>query len=195
MQLLGTFKYCKICESIEKNGEDCKGSALVSHKDILYIKKRVRSRSSGRAAGYQVRRPKFESQSGASQRFIAPLCPAMANYLIMPYAKNNQDPTPGSPTPKQEVLHTFLHNLFSQSGGAKLHPRPSCGIVRAGIASAQQCDLQQASTPVVGLKPTTEGSMQTSGWISYPSCHYFHAVPKFQNHNLASFLRLPSNSA
>ncbi|GFO19083.1 hypothetical protein PoB_004558800 [Plakobranchus ocellatus] len=75
--------------------------------------------SSGRAIGYQVRDTRFGSQSGPSQLFIAPLCPpstkwvarslkthpakvkaarkAMANYLIMLYAKNNQDPTPGSP--------------------------------------------------------------------------------------------------
>ncbi|GFO21318.1 hypothetical protein PoB_004782300 [Plakobranchus ocellatus] len=69
--------------------------------------------SSGSEVGYQVRGPGFESQSGLNQFIIAPLYPpstkwidpvkvkaarkAMAYYLMMPYAKNNQDTTFGSP--------------------------------------------------------------------------------------------------
>ncbi|GFO43888.1 hypothetical protein PoB_007039300 [Plakobranchus ocellatus] len=71
-----------------------------------------RGGSSGRAIGYQISGRGFESQSGPCQFVIAPLCPfnikwvarclkthklkaakkAMANYLLMSYAKNNQDP-------------------------------------------------------------------------------------------------------
>ncbi|GFN86263.1 hypothetical protein PoB_001276900 [Plakobranchus ocellatus] len=66
----------------------------------------------------------FESQSGPSQIFIAPLYPPstkwvagskvkaarkpMANYHIMPYAKNNQDPNPGSPMLGLSVEPTLL---------------------------------------------------------------------------------------
>ncbi|GFN86254.1 hypothetical protein PoB_001276000 [Plakobranchus ocellatus] len=81
--------------------------------------------SSGKAAGYQVRGQRFESQSGLSQFFIVPLWQpstkwvarsakvkaarkAMANYLIMPYAKNNQNPTPGSPMLGLRVRPTLL---------------------------------------------------------------------------------------
>ncbi|GFO42209.1 hypothetical protein PoB_006871400 [Plakobranchus ocellatus] len=73
--------------------------------------------SSGRTVGYQVRGPGFESQSRPSQLYSALLYPpsckwvarslstsakvkaarkGIANYLIMPHAKNNQDPTTGS---------------------------------------------------------------------------------------------------
>ncbi|GFO20037.1 hypothetical protein PoB_004654200 [Plakobranchus ocellatus] len=78
-----------------------------------FVTARMNGGSSGRADGYRVRGKRFESQSGPSQIFIAPPCPpstkyednslktrrskAMANNLILPFANNNQDPTPGSP--------------------------------------------------------------------------------------------------
>ncbi|GFO23161.1 hypothetical protein PoB_004966600 [Plakobranchus ocellatus] len=83
--------------------------------------------SSGRAVGYQLKGPKFESQSGASQFFTAPLCPpsnewvarslkkvkaarkAMANYFIMPYAKNNHGSTPGSPMLRLRVGPIYFY--------------------------------------------------------------------------------------
>ncbi|GFN75790.1 hypothetical protein PoB_000229600 [Plakobranchus ocellatus] len=44
----------------------------------------------------------------------------MANYLIMPYAKNNQDPTPGSPTPGPGMGLSLLLNLPTKQGGLRL---------------------------------------------------------------------------
>ncbi|GFN75859.1 hypothetical protein PoB_000236500 [Plakobranchus ocellatus] len=35
---------------------------------------------------------------------------AMANYLIMPYAKNNQDPTPSSPMPGLRVRKLYFYH-------------------------------------------------------------------------------------
>ncbi|GFO45410.1 hypothetical protein PoB_007191500 [Plakobranchus ocellatus] len=63
---------------------------------------------SGKAVFYQVRRPRFESQSEPEHFFIVPLCPhstkwvkgieeSNGNYLDISYAKNNQDPTLDSP--------------------------------------------------------------------------------------------------
>ncbi|GFN86882.1 hypothetical protein PoB_001338800 [Plakobranchus ocellatus] len=48
--------------------------------------------------------------------------------------------------------------------------------------------LSQARTPVVGLEPVTEGSLQISGRIRYPPCHQHHesrspllSPPRFWN--------------
>ncbi|GFO20422.1 hypothetical protein PoB_004692700 [Plakobranchus ocellatus] len=59
------------------------------------------SKASGGSSGWdQIRGPRFESKSGLSKFFIAPLSSPStkwANNLRLAYAKNNQDPTPGSP--------------------------------------------------------------------------------------------------
>ncbi|GFN79714.1 hypothetical protein PoB_000622000 [Plakobranchus ocellatus] len=85
--------------------------------------------SSGRAVAYQVGDPRFESQSRPSKFFIAPcVYPARNGLLIpsdskrgeesngklpyiMPYAKNNQDPAPGSPMLGLSVGPTMLQLL------------------------------------------------------------------------------------
>ncbi|GFN85185.1 hypothetical protein PoB_001169100 [Plakobranchus ocellatus] len=93
--------------------------------------------SSGRAVGYHPRGPGFDSQSRLSQIFIAPLYPPSTKWvarslkseskggeesngklLQMPYAKNNQDPTPGSPMlrlslPTPSSLLLALSSLFT----------------------------------------------------------------------------------
>ncbi|GFN89395.1 hypothetical protein PoB_001590100 [Plakobranchus ocellatus] len=100
--------------------------------------------SSGRAVGYQVGGLRFESHFGPSQFSIAPLRPpalngllgllrlgkvkaarkATANYLIMPYAKNNQDPTPGSTMHGLSVGPFLL--LFIRCGSLDLRFVSSC---------------------------------------------------------------------
>ncbi|GFO00429.1 hypothetical protein PoB_002693400 [Plakobranchus ocellatus] len=89
------------------------------------------SMRSGSSFGYQVRGQGFDSQSRQSQFSNAPMCPsstkwgtrslkirrkykrrgAMANYLKMPYVKNNQDPPPGSVMFGLSVGPTLLVSL------------------------------------------------------------------------------------
>ncbi|GFN84099.1 hypothetical protein PoB_001060500 [Plakobranchus ocellatus] len=47
----------------------------------LYPPKRRSGGSSGRAVGYNPRGPGFDSQSGPSQIFIAPLCPPSTKWV------------------------------------------------------------------------------------------------------------------
>ncbi|GFN82237.1 hypothetical protein PoB_000874300 [Plakobranchus ocellatus] len=89
----------------------------------MLLKKYVEERwLTYKAVSYPVGGPRFESQFEPGHFLIAPLCPpstkwavkvkvagrAMVNYLIIPYAKNNQDPTPGSPVLGPSMGPTLL---------------------------------------------------------------------------------------
>ncbi|GFO49993.1 hypothetical protein PoB_007649800 [Plakobranchus ocellatus] len=92
----------------------------------------------------------------------------MANYLIKPYAKNNQDPTPGSPMLGQSVEPTLLtlfnlHLMLCAKNGSvtpdlqllikfpveALRWQTIAGTFSVNIlgASAQQGDLRLSSPP------------------------------------------------
>ncbi|GFO17150.1 hypothetical protein PoB_004365500 [Plakobranchus ocellatus] len=74
---------CRIlteCRIYDNNAESKAQKGPNNHLRHLYSIKKGGS-SSGRAVGYQVRAPKFESQSGPSQFFNAPLRPPSTRWV------------------------------------------------------------------------------------------------------------------
>ncbi|GFN86262.1 hypothetical protein PoB_001276800 [Plakobranchus ocellatus] len=59
--------------------------------------------SSGRAVGYQVRDPGFESQSGTNQLLIAPSCPPSTKWVARPLKTRRKVDSQATvaPTPPQ----------------------------------------------------------------------------------------------
>ncbi|GFO10975.1 hypothetical protein PoB_003748000 [Plakobranchus ocellatus] len=83
-----------------------------SKTKLLTLKKLTQTHggSVGRAVGDQVRGPSFESQSGPSQLFIAPLCPPSTKW------DNSKDKWHGVTTPVELLNNNRSRRLESNFG-------------------------------------------------------------------------------
>ncbi|GFO28203.1 hypothetical protein PoB_005470800 [Plakobranchus ocellatus] len=100
----------------------------------------------------------------------------------MPYAKNNQDPTPGSPMLGLSVGPTLLFTNDIIAGGLDVLAEWMWERKRNNSNNNEGLDfciesvhnkmisgfkaLRQAGAPMSGLEPATEGSPQISGGLT-----------------------------
>ncbi|GFO33394.1 hypothetical protein PoB_005989900 [Plakobranchus ocellatus] len=81
----------------------------------------------------------------------------MANYLIMPYAKNNQDPPPGSPMLGLSTGSTLLRLHVNATGVLNIKPVSST-VSKRGVKEAR---LEASKTTTKSTNKTRNGDLIT----------------------------------